>query len=191
MISIQKKTLFEKLHEAIGFTPKVATYHDASNTSKIDLYVGVDRPDFGITTYSTIGLSESSIDLVDKNNKDIRVEFIGICNSDVLEFPNIISSCAFNIINSNYSCDPGTVYPNVVKAYYPNIDLKHILFTPPYLWETLGNLELEKFHINWLMTIPISDNELQYLETNGSDALEEALEKNDVCVFDIYRKSIL
>ena len=114
MINTHKKTIFKKLHEAIGMTPDVVRYHDGNNISTIDLYIGVDRPDFGITTFSTIGLSEHSIDLVSKDGKDIGVEFIAICNSDVLEFPNILATCAFNIINSKYSCTYGTVYPYVV-----------------------------------------------------------------------------
>ena len=104
------------LHNAIGLTPKVVAFYDANENSKVDMYIGVDRPDFGITTYSTIGLSEHSIGFTNSNDEDIRVEFISICNSSVFDFANVIATCAFNIINDNYSCQPGTVYPDMIES---------------------------------------------------------------------------
>lgn len=186
-----KKIIFQNLLESIGLIPKVVAYYDKNKTSKIDIYIGVDRPDFGISTYSTIGLSEHSIALNSKNGEDIRVEFIAICNSDIIEFPNILATCAFNIINDKYSCRPGTVYPNIVNEYYNDIEMKHIYFTSPFLWDDLKSLEIDNKFITWLMAMPISDNEFDFLKTNGSDALEDLLEKNSVDVFDINRKSIV
>ena len=186
-----KKIIFKNLNEVIGFTPKVVAYYDINKTSKIDLYIGDDRPDFGISTYSTIGLSEYSIDVTGKNGKDIRVEFIAICNSDVVEFPNILASCAFNIINSKYSCKPGTVYSNIISDYYDNVEMEHIYFTSPFLWENLKSLEIDNKTVTWLMAMPISNSEFEFLLANGSDALEDLLEKSSVDVFNMNRKSIL
>ena len=39
--------------------------------------------------------------------------------------------------------------------------------------------------------IPISDNELDYLNENGVDAFEDLLESNDTEVYDLYRRSII
>jgi len=186
-----KKQTFQNLTEAIGFTPKVLEYYDKSRTSKLDMYIGVNRPDFGISTYSTIGLSEYSIDLTNKKGEDIRVEFIAICSSDVIEFPNIIATCAFNIINDNYSCRPGTVYPNIVKDYYNDKEMVHVYFTLPFLWENLKNIEIENKVVTWLFAMPISNNEFDFLKTYGSDALEDLFEKNSIDIFDINRKSVL
>lgn len=186
-----KKLIFQTLWKAIGLTPKVVAYYDNNRTSKIDMYIGVDRPDYGITTYSTIGLYESPIDLVTKNGDEICVEFIAICNSDIELFLNIIASCAFNIINDHYSCRPGTVYPDIVKEYYDGIEMEHIYFTVPFLWEELDNIVMENKVITWLLAMPISNNEFEFLKANGSDALEDLLEENSVDIFDINRKSIL
>ena len=41
------------------------------------------------------------------------------------------------------------------------------------------------------MAIPISNNEFIFLQNNGSDALEDLLEENNIDVFDISRKSII
>jgi hypothetical protein len=112
-----------------------------------------------------------------KADKEIRVEFISICSTSIIEFPNIIATCAFNIIISKYSCKPGTVYPNIIKDHYGNLEMEHGYFTPPYLWEDLQSIEDADKVVTWLLAMPISNNEFEFLKNNGSDALEDLLEK--------------
>lgn len=185
----RKKTIFKVLHDTIQLTPKVLSYADESEEHHIDMYIGANRPDIGLTTYSTIGLSEYSIGLKNKAGKEIRVEFIGMCDSDFLEFPNIIASCAFNIIKDNYSCAPGMVNPNVIDLYYDGLEMRHIYYTYPIYWDSLREKSVDDHIVKWLLAIPISDNELEYLNKNGVEAFESLLEQNDTEVFDIYRKS--
>jgi hypothetical protein len=45
--------------------------------------------------------------------------------------------------------------------------------------------------IAWLMIIPISGSEFDYLAKNGSDALEELFTANDIDVFNLNRKSVI
>lgn len=186
-----KKRIFQILQDRIKAQPKVMSYLDESENYKVDLYIGNDRPDIGIVTYSTIGLSEYSIDLIDQRNREIRVEFIGVCNSEIPQFPNIIASCAFNIMKDHYSCRPGMVNPNIIEEYYSGLEMKHIYYTIPYLWNDLQGLEMDDHIVNWLLAMPISDNEWTYLQENGIDRFEDLLEQNDVDIFDINRKSIL
>ena len=185
------KTIAKKIFKVIGGTPKVIRYHDDDDKSQIDIFIGIDRPQTGVSTYSTIGLSEYSIDLQAKNGRSIRVEFVGACENVADKFPNVIGTCAFNIINDKYSCKPGTVYPNVIKAYYENIEMKHIYFTAPFLWDTLDSIVLDDRIVTWLLAIPISDKEYSYRESYGDDALEKLFEENDIDIFNIKRKSVL
>lgn len=186
-----KKRIFQYLHKEIGFQPKVVKCYDESKTSEIDMYIGEDRPDIGLSTYATIGLSEYSIGLQCTDGRELRTEFISLCNSDVEFFPNIIATCAFNIIKDGYSCKPGAVYPNVIEEYYENLNMKHIYFTAPYLWENLGSVDMGDRMVAWLLPIPISDSEFEYLKKNGDEKFEELLEKNQVDIFDFYRKSVI
>ena len=186
-----KKRIFKMLHVAIGLAPKVVAYYDADKKSKIDIYIGADRPDFGITTYSTIGLSEHRIGLTNASDEDIRVEFISICNSSVSDFANVLATCAFNILNDNYSCRPGTVYPDILNEYYDGLEMEHIYFTTPFLWDNLESIKTDNKIVVWLMAIPVSSNELDYLKENGADALEDLFEKSNIDVFDIGRKSVV
>ena len=92
-------------------------FADDTNENSIDIYIGEDRPDIGLNTYSTIGLSKFPVDLVCSDGREIRVEYIGMCNSDFSEFPNIVASCAFNIIKDNYICKPGMVAIDAIADY--------------------------------------------------------------------------
>ena len=186
-----KAEIFKIIHNEIGLAPKVVSYLDDEEKTSIDIYIGEDRPDFGLTTYSTIGLSEYSIDLIDKKNIPIRVELIAVCESQVDKFANVIASCAFDIIKNNYSCSPSTVNMNAISLYYDNLEMKHIYYTMPYLWDGLQGIELGGNVVNWLLAIPISENELRFLDENGADAFEDLLEKHEIEIFDIYRKSIV
>lgn len=186
---IDSKKIAQALLNTIGGEPRVIEYVDNNNVSKIDIYVGKDRPLEGVTTYSTIGLSVHTIGF--KSDKQIRVELIGACYNSTDKFANIISSCAFNIINSNFSCKPGTVYPNVITEYYPDAINRHILFLAPFLWDSVLKLVFSETIVTWLMAIPISDNELSFIKREGDESLVTLFTKNSINVFDINRKSII
>ena len=196
----QKKYIFQILHKEIKLAPKVLAFADDTNENSIDIYIGEDRPDIGLNTYSTIGLSKFPVDLVCSDGREIRVEYIGMCNSDFSEFPNIVASCAFNIIKDNYICKPGMVAIDAIADYCDELEMKHIYYTIPIFWEKLQGIEYENIIINWLYMVPISDKELdmvekvkelEYIEEFGDEKFEELLEEKNVDVFDIYRKSII
>lgn len=181
----------KRILESVGGKPKVIEFNDLNNISTIDIFIGLDRPYEGVTTYSTIGLSEYTVGLELEGNKELRVEFIGASENNFDKFANIVSSCAFNIINNNFGCKPGVVYPNVIHEYYGDSEMKHVLITNPFLWENLNNIETTNKVITWLMLVPISDKEFEFLRRNGSDKLEDIFESKNIDIFDIYRKSIL
>ena len=186
-----KKEIFKLIHNSLKLDPKVISFADETNKFKVDIYIGENRPDIGFSTYSTIGLSNYTIGLVDEHEHEIRVEFIGMCVNDFVEFPNIIASCAFNIIKDSYSCRPGMVVPNIIRDYDDKLEMKHIYYTYPTYWENLQGQVIDDHIVNWLFTVPISDNELEYLEKYGIESFEELLETNNTEVFDIYTKSVL
>ena len=69
--------------------------------------------------------------------------------------------------------------------------MKHVMFSEPFLWDDLSNIEQEDKVITWLMIVPISDAELQYLKEYGSDALETLFEEKNIDIFDLERKSVV
>lgn len=67
--------------------------------SNVDILSTIDRPYEGVTSYSTIGLSDYSIGY-SIDEKPLRVEIVGASATMFELFPNVLSTCAFNIINT-------------------------------------------------------------------------------------------
>jgi antitoxin YqcF len=190
-ISNDNKAISKVLIDAFRGTPKYTRYADEPKKSTIDILSCIDSPWEGITSHGTLGLSDYSIGKV-VDNVPLRVEFVSACQSEVDFFPNILATCAFNIINSHFKCEPGSIYTDVVETYAKS-PMKHILFTNPFLWEDkLNTLYLQPRKIvAWLLLVPISDEELGYAEVKGTKALEDLFEKEQIDIFDLLRKSVI
>lgn len=70
--------------------------------------------------------------------------------------------------------------------------MKHILFTNllPYMNE-LKALYLEDKIVSWLLAVPISEKEYLYSLNYGVEKLETLLEKKQVDIANLDRKSII
>ncbi|WP_438347722.1 suppressor of fused domain protein [Paenibacillus sp. FA6] len=190
-VTNQMKDIAKLLGNINGGRPRISRFYDDNKLNSIDVVVMDNKPDLHETTFATIGLCNYNIGYF-VDGKPLRVEFIGACIDEYNQFGNILSTCAFNIINSDYSCSPGTIYPNVVKMYYPEFTLKHVMFVSPFLWdESLKPFDFEDKHVSWLQAIPISDAEYTYVEENGNEALENLFEQSDVDILDLNRVSVL
>jgi hypothetical protein len=166
-------------------------YYDENGQSKIDLVFMENQPCHGKKMYATVGLSNYDIGKI-IDNKPLRIEIVGACVSGYDCFANIISTCAFYIINSGYQCYPGVIFPDVVGMYYPQVEMKHVLFTPPFLWdEALTTFNFSDKRVVWLQAIPISEEEYAYVEQYGVAALEERFEEADIDILDLERRSII
>lgn len=171
--------------------PAVIKYWDDSRKNSIGVVIASDSPDEGYTSYSTVGLWEYSIDRI-VDGISLRVELAGACISGFESFPNMISTCAFNIINSGYTIFPGAIYPDVVKMYMPDSQMQHAFFVSPFLWGgELKTIRFEECSVTWLQMIPISDEEMAYAEENGALALEDLFEQKGIDFWDLNRSSVL
>lgn len=189
-ISKTNKLIAKSAIQAFGGQMSVFDYFDDYN-NHIDLLSSINQPCNGVTSYSTIGLYEYSIGY-SIGQKPLRVEIVGACASEYEHFPNILAACAFHVINSKVSISPGIIFEGIVESYYPDIEVKHILFMPPFLWEdSLSTLDLDDKQIAWLLAVPISENENLFAKNNGAEALENLFEQEQIDIFDLERKSIL
>lgn len=176
--------LFKKIAPLIGIDHKVIKYGD-ENDNAIRILHCPDPTDNQIMFYCTLGLSE----LVPENN---HTELFFTSNIKFKEAPNLLSTCAFFLINDMWKSERGGVFETLIEMYYPTLEMKHIYFTSPYLWEDkLEAFSLEGKKIKFLLAIPISDKELEYRNLNGYLALEELFEEKGIDIFDLNRKSIL
>ena len=189
-VSNGNKIIAKTALEAFGGKPSVIKYWDEKKKSSIDILASIDRPYTGVTSYSTIGLNEYSIGYISKETP-LVVEIVGACSSSLDTFPNILASCAFNIINKKVTCYPGAIFENIVEIYIPDNSMKHILFLTPFLWDDkLKTMQLPDKKVAWLLAIPISDEEFTYAKAKGTEALEELFVETQIDIFDISRKSV-
>ena len=125
------------------------------------------------------------------DNKELHIEFMGICDSRNHWFDGLLSTCAFAMIKGKVRAHPYEVYKNIIPIYQPNIDMKHILLIPPFsLNSDLGAIETDKRIITWLMLNPISENDYTFMQKNGYQKLIDAFVEANIDIYDLYRNSI-
>ena len=190
-VSTDNKTIARTAVGAFGGSPKVTRFWDADEESFVDLLTCEGGPRDGVTSFSTLGLSDSPL-LVDGREAGIRVELVGACASTCDAFGNILSTAAFCIINSKWSCSPGTMFPDIVGMYDCSSTMKHLLFVPPFLWEErLETLDFDSKTVAWLLAVPVSDAEYAFAQSEGVEALENLFEEKQIDIYDINRPSVL
>jgi antitoxin YqcF len=198
-VSDKNKTIARAALEAFGGKPKpeVSRYWDEKNESFVDILVCQDRPDKGVHSVSTIGLSDHPLFEGGREYRDgegylVRPEIVGACYKEVKEFPNILATAAFYVINSKWFCAPGAIFPNMVKMYLPRVRTKHLMFYPPVLWEeSLKTIQFDELKVAWLMAVPISESEYRFAIDNTLHELEGLLAEHEIDVFDLNRKSVV
>lgn len=188
-ITNENKIIAKSALQAFGGKPKVSKYWDAANVSSVDLLTAV-RPNEDVVSYSTIGLSDYSIDY-NVDGMPLRIEIVGACAAKFDQYPNLLATCAFYIINSKFSISHGKIFRDMIEMYFPDSQMKHVLFVAPVLWEDLKTLEFPDKKVAWLLAVPISDNEYLYAQEKGAEMLEKLFEQKEIQIFDIQRKSIL
>lgn len=79
---------------------QVLEYWDERNQKSIDILTGFHTPYKNVNSYSTLGLSKYTANLQSKG-KLLSVEFVSACDSSYQLFPNVLSTCTFQLM---FSC---------------------------------------------------------------------------------------
>jgi hypothetical protein len=179
---------------AIGFNPNVYTHHDDDNLNSIDILECTDPLDKENRFFCTIGLSDIPVKIL-KEEQNFGIEILIVAKEKNEFASKLLSSCSFFIGKNNWEARPGAVFNNVISLYDKNIEMKHIYFTEPFLWQ--DKLEqisskIEEKNILFLLAVPISDSELLYKDKNGDEKFEKLLfSTNDIDLFNFNRKSVM
>lgn len=189
-ISADNKSIAHLIMEAFGGKPIVREYLHDDLPLKMPVASLVDIPDIGVTSYSTIGLSDAALQSGD-GEFVTRIELCAAADSSLNFVPNIIASAAFNILRKRIHHRSGNVMPNYVKEYYVDAKCPHLYFTSPFLWKNeFGSVRLQYKTVSWLLCFPISQKEYLYLEENGNDKFESLFQEAKMNIFDIDRESV-
>lgn len=188
-INTEDKLIAQTAARAFGGEPTVTRYWDDAHVNFVDILACQNSPWDALTSYSTIGTSKADWGWT-SDNVPLRVEIVGACASQVSFFPNILATCSFQILNSGSTCYPGAIFRNLVSMYSASSLMRHILFVSPFLWDAqLQTLVLADKKVAWLSAVPISDAELQFVSTHGTDELETRFEQTQINIFDLERTS--
>jgi hypothetical protein len=189
-LSDENKAVYQTIMTVLGEKASVDRHVNKDQKSSINLVTVVNSPRDAINSYSTIGLSDHSIG-VTMGTVPLGVEIVGACHEKYADFPKIIAACALKVIQSTAKFHPGAVFKDIISAYYPDVDMKHILFVPPYGWDhDLLTLQLPTKWVGWLMALPISDAELRFYNTTESGELQERVTETGTNIYDLKRASI-
>ena len=190
-VSPDNKLIARHALAAFGGTPSVRAYHHDTERLTVDILRCDNRPCSGVTSYSTIGLSDSPMYTGAHSEYPTRLELAGACATASDQFANILASAAFCIMRTQKLYSTGSVMPEYVREYYPSTTVPHLYFTAPFLWEeTLRTIVCEMKRVSWLLIVPISDAEQGYLQEHGDNALEDLFEEHQIDVFDLSRPSV-
>lgn len=191
-VSAENKVIARHVLNAFGGTPKVQAYHHGVEALSVDVLRCDNRPCAGVTSYSTIGLSDHPMCTVDGDEFATRLELAGACATTAELFLEILGSAAFCILRSRKIYAPGDALPGYVSEYYPSTTVPHLYLTAPFLWEDeLTTLRCETKSVSWLLAVPISDGELAYLRKQGDSNLEDVFEEQQIDIFDLYRVGVV
>lgn len=171
--------------------PPIALFHDDARSSAVCILEARNRPEINLTSYGTIGLADHALI---RNGADygIGVEILGIAKSEYAYFPNILATLAFCVINSKWFCAPGIVFPDAVSMHDESSKMSDIYFTYPFPWsgKFLSTRVVDRT-VTWLLAIPISKSETEYLNRYGPQALEKVFDESKINVFDLNREPIV
>lgn len=190
LTKLQKKELLKHIIGIVGGIPQISRYADKKEDTTVHIVKLEDIPEEGVNLYTTIGTSDHSIGLK-VNDLPLRVEFLFACDARVNMVENMLATCSFNIINTNYKCYPGVIYNNVISLYLDDTEMKHILFVRPFLWDEYKFKRFDDEIVEWLLAVPISESEALYADKNGISQLEDIFCDRQIDIYDIYRKSVI
>ncbi|MCS4533828.1 suppressor of fused domain protein [Neisseria montereyensis] len=188
------KQIAKYLHPILGINPNFRRYWDEDEKNYLDILNVEDPMDASVNFWGTIGVSHfpNPIELKDGGTKNISVEILMSGLKIYDNIPNILATCGFYITKNKWEVQPGSVFMRMVDMYYSQLEMSHIMFVSPFLWEDkLQPLKLDSKTVHWLLAIPISQSELDYRNNNGLDALESLLEEKNADIFDLNRKSVI
>lgn len=183
-----ERQLGRAIQSALGSSIKVSRFGDDDGLHECSVIRAENSPVDGVTSYGSVGLSE---DPQSAGSVKMLVEVVAACASSTHNIDNLVSSCVFDSKKNGTDIIYGAYIPDIVDQYQISNTMRHVTFVAPFLWEGLGRINVEGKNVHCLMMLPISDNELYYLQERGVDELERIFEKSQIDIFDINRASAL
>jgi hypothetical protein len=180
-------------HAAAAFSgrPSVRKFLHDTQPLSVDILTCADSPTSSFNSYSTIGLSDHPM-LSAQGEFPTRIEIAGVMEAAAANYHQVLGSAAFRVMRTQEVVRPGAVFDGYVAEYFPDTELPHLYFTAPFYWsEALNSAVFGSKRVSWLLAVPISEAEAQYVREHGDDAFERMLESADADVTSLGRPSVV
>lgn len=181
------------LRDVFHTTPEVRRVLNRDESKSLDVVIAKNVPEAGVVTYSTLGMSDVVFKHDDGQPYDFKMEIVASDDTGTGFIPDILFEVYNHALeNPDWNCSPGSVLQNLIVHWKADTEMKHGYFTSSFFIEELGELqEIHGEHVIWVMLIPISQKELEYLQKHGDDAFETLLEEGAANILDYDRESLL
>jgi hypothetical protein len=190
-VSEKNKRLAKHVAGLFGGTPSAARIADQAEKSFIDVVAANDSPLRGLVSYSTFGLSDHP-NRGGPKGRSLPVEIVGAAGREFKPFDKAIATAAFCVINSQWRCSLGAIFPGCLETYRLSRTMKHFFFVAPSLWTgEFKPLRVGKTKVTWLMAVPISDEERRLAEMDGPARLDRLFEEKKIDIPNLARPSIV
>lgn len=146
-----------------------------------------DKPHDGLTSFSTIGLSDLPLPGVEIR-PPLGVEIVAV--SQLPAFAGVLADAARQMLDNRWPLAPGIVLFHVISARPLAPALPHLLLIEPSLWaDQLNSCILSTKTVAWLLGVPVSDAEADYVKAQGATALKDRFRETHANIFDPRRPS--
>ena len=190
-ISARHKNIASYIAGILGVQkPPISRFGDEEGRSDVFVLEASNSPQVGVKAFCTIGLSDAPL-FLDGKEFGARVEILGACGAAFQGLESAISSAAFCVMNSQWFCAPGAIFPGVVEAHGISSTMSDFYFAQPFLWESLKTINVEGQDIAWLLAVPVSKAETEFARNNGPEKLEALFSELDIDIFDLNRPSVV
>lgn len=179
----------ELMRVALGAYSARAYRHASEASRSIDVARFADRPEKGLVTYGSLGLSNR-----EWPDGRPRIEVLLATTQDSAAAPWIVANAVFHVMDSGFYPAPGTMVRDlvaVINAGELSQRLPHAYFSVPRRWRLRLPLDEGPPAITLTMVVPVSEAEYQYWKTRGDQALEAKLAGAAVDLADLKRASVL
>ena len=176
------------LKSQIPGTVQVCKHRNDDDPSKwIDIFTSENSE--GVVA-ATIGVMD--FDQSRHGRTPVHTEILVDCRGHFPEVPNIAATIGQYLIKDGWKAAPGVTFAEMVSMYLPDLEVKHVLFVPPFQWENgMTEVELSDRTVYPLLAVPITDWELELVKDCGADALESKWLERSTDVLDWERKGFV
>jgi hypothetical protein len=186
-ISDDNRQIARIIDGAFGGDWSVGEWANADKNIRLNVLSSPDRPEPGLTSFCTIGLSDYPIP--GEAHPPLGMEIVGVSHRK--EFADVLAAAGFYAIKHGWKLKEGTLIAGLSATYMEDFSLPHLLLINPFLWddELANPRALSDKTVGWLLGVSVSTAEMEFLQQHGFAALEDHFEEAQPDFFDLERPS--